>query len=58
MTPGIAGADFSDDDLDLLVRAARRIAMLMPELDYGDGKSPQQMLRFQFEKPKNRFSAC
>jgi hypothetical protein len=47
MTPGIAGPDFTDDDLDLLVRAARRIAMLMPELDYGDNHQPPQMLRFQ-----------
>ena len=47
MTPGIAGPDFTDGDLDLLVRAARRIAMLMPELDYGDNHQPPQMLRFQ-----------
>jgi GAF domain len=47
MMPSIAGADFTDADLDLLVRAARRIAMLMPELEYGDNKQPPQMLRFQ-----------
>jgi GAF domain-containing protein len=47
MTPGIAGPDFTDDDLQLLIRAARRIAMLMPELDRGDGKSQHQMLRFR-----------
>jgi|SRR4051812_35615597 hypothetical protein len=47
MTPGIAGPDFTQEDLDLLCRAARRLAMLMPELEYGgDGKQPAQMLRF------------
>jgi hypothetical protein len=47
MTPGVAGPDFTEDDLDLLCRAARRIAMLMPEIEYsGDGKQPSQMLRF------------
>jgi hypothetical protein len=57
MTPRIAGADFTQDDLDLLCRAARRLAMLMPELEYGgDGKQPAQMLRFQrpFEEPPKR----
>lgn len=48
MTPGVAGADFTEDDLELLRRAARRLAMLMPEIEYGgDGKQPPQMLRFQ-----------
>jgi len=47
MTPGIAGRDFNEDDLDLLRRAARRIAMLMPEIEYGRGDAPSQMLRFQ-----------
>ncbi len=47
MTPAIAGPDFTEADLDLLCRSARRIAMLMPELEYGDGKQPPQMLRFQ-----------
>jgi hypothetical protein len=47
MTPKIAGPDFTDEELQLLVRAARRIAMLMPELDRSDGKSQHQMLRFQ-----------
>lgn len=59
MTPGIAGPDFTLDDLQLLVRAARRIAMLMPELDRGDGKSQHQMLRFQrpIKTPPRRASA-
>jgi len=47
MTPGVAGPDFTEDDLELLRRAARRLAMLMPEIEYGDGKQPAQMLRFQ-----------
>jgi hypothetical protein len=47
MTPGIAGRDFGDDDLDLLRRAASRIAMLMPEIEFGRGDTPSQMLRFQ-----------
>jgi hypothetical protein len=47
MTPGIAGPDFNDDDLEILRRAARRVAVLMPELDYGRGNAPHQMLRFQ-----------
>lgn len=48
MTPGVAGPDFTEDDLELLRRAARRLAMLMPEIEYGvDGKQPPQMLRFQ-----------
>jgi len=48
MTPGVAGSDFTEDDLELLRRAARRLAMLMPEIEYGvDGKQPPQMLRFQ-----------
>jgi hypothetical protein len=48
MTPGIAGPDFTEDDLDLLRRTARRIAMLMPEIEYGgDGKQLPQIMRFQ-----------
>lgn len=48
MTPGVAGPDFTEDDLELLRRAARRLAMLMPEIEYGvDGQQPPQMLRFQ-----------
>jgi hypothetical protein len=46
MVPSVAGPDFTESDLDLLVRAARRIAMLLPELEYGDGKHPPRMLRF------------
>lgn len=60
MTPGIAGPDFAEDDLDLLRRAARRIAMLMPEIEYGgDGKQPPQMLRFQrsLDGPPKRANA-
>jgi hypothetical protein len=59
MTPGIAGPDFTTDDIQLLIRAARRIAMLMPELDRGDGKSQQQMLRFQHsvDSPPRKASA-
>jgi hypothetical protein len=60
MTPGIAGADFGEDDLDLLRRTARRIAMLMPEIEYGgDGKQPPQMLKFQrsFDAQRKRVSA-
>jgi hypothetical protein len=60
MTPGIAGPDFTDDDLDLLRRSARRIAMLMPEIEYGgDGKQPPQMLRFHrsFDTPTKRANA-
>ena len=48
MTPGVAGPDFTEDDLDLLRRSARRIAMLMPEIEYpGEGKQAPQMLRFK-----------
>jgi hypothetical protein len=59
MTPGIAGPDFTDDDLDLLRRSARRIAMLMPELEYGGDGKPPQMLRFQrsFDGPAKRINA-
>ena len=60
MTPGVAGPDFTEDELDLLRRAARRIAMLMPEIEYaGDGKQPPQMLRFHrsFDKPSKRANA-
>jgi len=60
MTPGVAGPDFSEDDLDLLRRAARRIAMLMPEIEYGvDGKQPPQMLKFQraLDGPAKRANA-
>ncbi len=60
MTPGVAGADFTEDDLELLRRAARRLAMLMPEIEYGgDGKQPPQMLRFQrsFDPPPKRANA-
>jgi GAF domain-containing protein len=54
MTPAIAGADFTEDELELLGRTASRIAMLMPCLDYGDGKSQHQMLRFRgaIENPR------
>jgi GAF domain-containing protein len=60
MTPGIAGPDFNDEDVDLLRRAARRIAMLMPEIEYiGDGKQPPQMLRFNrsLDRPPKRANA-
>jgi len=60
MTPGVAGPAFTEDELDLLRRAARRIAMLMPEIEYaGDGKQPPQMLRFHrsFDKPSKRANA-
>ena len=59
MTPGIAGPDFTEDDLDLLRRSARRIAMLMPESDMVVDGKPPQMLRFQrsFDGPPKRVSA-
>jgi hypothetical protein len=58
MTPGVAGPDFTDDDLELLRRAARRIAMLMPEIEYGgDEKQPPQLLRFHRPLPKKRANA-
>lgn len=47
MTSSIAGADFTDDDLELLRQAAKRIANLMPEIDHSHGDSPNQMLRLQ-----------
>jgi hypothetical protein len=57
MTPSVAGADFSEEDLELLRRTSRRIAMLMPEIEYGgDSKQPPQMLRFvraDGQKPAN-----
>lgn len=58
MTPRVAGPDFTDDDLELLRRAARRIAMLMPEIEYGgDEKQPPQLLRFHRSLPKKRANA-
>jgi hypothetical protein len=60
MTPGIAGPDFTEDDLELLRGAARRIAMLMPEIEYGgDGKQPPQMLKFHrsFDAHRKRANA-
>src|SRR5262249_16604400 len=47
MTPGIAGPDFTDEDLDTLRAAARRIAKLAPELEQGHNDSTHQMLRFR-----------
>lgn len=57
MTPNIAGPDFTDQDLDLLCGAARRIAQLMPELDYGRSESAHQMLRFQHAARNSRHTA-
>ncbi len=55
ITPAAAGADFTEDDLDTLERAARRIAFLVPELLKTVARAPGQKLtfhRFGAEKKK------
>lgn len=47
ITPAAAGADFTVEELELLERAARRIAYLVPELLSSSAKSPAAKLTFQ-----------
>lgn len=46
ISPAAAGADFTEDDLDTLERAARRIAFLVPELLKTVARTPSQKLTF------------
>jgi len=47
MTPGIAGADFSDEDLHLLERVARQVAVLLTDLKARREPEPGETLRFR-----------
>lgn len=58
MTPGIAGPDFSGEDLRLLERVARRVALLMGEFDPRCSRVPQGMLRFHGEAKQGKRAAC
>jgi len=57
MTPGIAGADFTDENLCLLEQVARRIALIMTEMQVQPDSGRRDPLRFQNDKPGKRASA-
>jgi len=58
MTPGIAGADFTDQDLQVLERVARRIALILIEMQIAPDAGKRDPLRFQNDaNPKKRASA-
>lgn len=58
-SPASAGPDFTESDLDLLVRAARRVALLMPEMRASNHPRASK-LRFGYhapQKPRPKFLA-
>jgi len=50
-SPASAGPDFNESDLDLLVRAARRVALLMPEMRASSHPRASK-LRFGYHAPQ------
>ncbi len=47
ISPGSAGPDFTEQDLQLLERAARRVAVVMPEIRSSKFDLRERKLRFQ-----------